>query len=302
MTKKYILTVTLNPALDKISSRGRVLISAGGKGINVARALESLGLKTCSMGFLGGTSGKILKNILRKEGLNSDFVSIQGETRINVTMENPRTLVKERFLSLGPKLHKSEIEQFKEKYIQLLSKSYGVVFSGRNALGASPSFYAHLVKLAREANIPTVVDTSGVPLELALKAKPWMIKPNLMEAEEVLGRKLNTKVLLKQALRQFHRLGVEIVLLSLGNKGAVGSNGKEMWLVQAPKIKVKNEVGCGDAMVAGFLFAYLKNDSFYEIMKCAVAAGTSNGLSLTPGAIDQRALGGILKRVQIKEL
>jgi tagatose 6-phosphate kinase len=309
---KLILTATLNPSLDKTVTIRRFcaghtfvvadsIISAGGKGINVSRVLRHLKFKTCAIGLLGGSAGRIFGQLLARERITHDFVPIRYETRTNLTIMDSYSR-RTRILEAGPKVRPADINRFKKIYRKWLKQSCFVVLSGRNAQGASDFLYAELIYLAKKENVPSILDTSGPSLRAGLKAKPFMIKLNVDEAQEALGFRLDTLCRVKKAVGQFHRLGIGMVVISMNRDGAVGSDQREMWHVRTPKIWAKNDVGCGDALLAGFLYAYLRRRPFREVLRWAVAAGTANTRTLVPGQICRDDLDKFFKAVFAKRL
>ncbi|MCR4337968.1 MAG: 1-phosphofructokinase family hexose kinase [Candidatus Omnitrophica bacterium] len=307
-----VLTVTLNPVLDKIIKvnhfeRGRehhskeMRYSAGGKGINVSRALMRFGIPALATGFLGGVSGDALAQMLREERILSDFIQIKGETRTNLTILGSTSSIT-RILEDGPRIKKEELKGFLKKVEKLLRNCSHVVFSGRNIPGAGVDIYRRLVTFTQKNGKRTVLDTSGEELQVALSAKPFLIKPNLSETESILKKKLKTLAQFEQALLDLRRLGAQNVILSLDKKGAIATDGKETWLVQPPVQKVVNTVGCGDALVAGFLAAQIQGKNFLESLQWAVAAGTGNVTSLHPGEFSMSRLRMIKKKLKIQRV
>lgn len=189
-----------------------------------------------------------------------------------------------------------EIRRFENQYRRWLRHSRWVVLAGRNAAGAPVDWYARLVRLAQREGVPAAVDTSGAALCAALKAKPFLIKPNRAEAEAVLHCRLDSPARIKKAVRGFHRRGVGVVLLSLGGRGAVVSDGQNIWYARPPRVRAANEVGCGDALLAGFLAAF-ENDSLAEALRQGVACGTANALGSTPGSIRPGDVSRLIKKV-----
>ncbi len=310
---KHVLTVTVNPAVDKTvvinhfrpghDHRCRdPILSAGGKGINVARVLHRLGVDTLATGFLGGEAGCVIMDLLKQEGMEADFLRIKGRTRINLTIADSVTNKKTRILESGPKVTGGEIRRFKEIYRQRLRHSRMVVLSGRIAKGASEDLYAQLIRLAHRQGVPSVLDTSGKSLAAGLRARPFLVKPNLKEAEEVLGRRLGSIKEIEQAVSHLHAMGIQVVIVSMDKEGAIGSNHRELWHARAPQIRLRNDVGCGDALIGGFLNAYFEGKSFGESLRRAVAAGSANAVSLVPGAIDRRDILKLSAGVQMKRI
>ena len=311
--KKYVLTVTLNPAMDKIwkgryvsagknSICEKKMLSAGGKGINVTRALNHFGLKSIATGFIGGLAGKHLCQCLQKEGIGFDFVLLNAETRTNTTIIDVRTNQITRLVEEGPRGKSRDFQNLKSKYFSLLRKRWCVVLAGRNLPGIKENVYFDLIDMAKRKNVLTILDASGKSLSFGLKAKPFMIKPNLEEAQYAIDRKLDSLLKVKKAVHFFFAMGIKISIISMGARGAVGFDGHNVYWVKPPKIKVVNPVGCGDAFIAGFLWGIYQKQTFSESMQFAVATGTMNALSLQPGDVRQRNLKRILRRVKVQAL
>ncbi|MBP7088476.1 MAG: 1-phosphofructokinase family hexose kinase [Candidatus Omnitrophica bacterium] len=311
--KPFILTVSLNPAVDKtvlVSNfqigkdfrEKSIFLSAGGKGVNVSRVLGRLGINNIACGLIGGSNGNYLKEQLTKEKIKHDFLTIKGNSRLSLTVIDPVTNVITRLLERGPEVSNYELNLFRKKFVSLLKNCRGVILSGRSIPGAPDSFYAELITIAKKKNIITVLDTSAKPYKLALLKRPFMIKPNLMEAEDLAAQKLNTLPKIKNFISSWHKKGIPVIALTLGSKGAIVSNQREMLLAQPPHVKRKNPVGCGDAFIAGFISAYLKNKNFSECVRLATSCGTANALSINPGFINLATLKKISAKVRLSNL
>ncbi len=310
---KSILTVTLNPAIDKIAQAsflglGRdnnitdVKENSGGKGINVSRALKCLGLKSVACGFAGGANGQnFLRNLLL-EGIEHNFVFIAQETRVNLTICDRSSGKMTRILEPGPAIDKKDLASFRHKFKRMACESSWVVLSGRGILGTPKEFYRELVTVAGKAGAKVVVDASGQDLRFALSGKPFLVKPNLDEAQAFLNQKLQNRAQLKTALIKFLSLGARNVIISLGSKGVVATDGKVFCSAVSPSVKVLNPVGSGDALAAGFIYAIEKKSNFLDAVAFAVAAGTANTLSIVPGHLNRAGLGGILQNVIVKDI
>ncbi len=304
-----ILTVTLNPAIDKTVnvprfSAGRdfrtndIFLCAGGKGINVSRVVKRLGGQTLATGLLAGPAGEFLHQEMLHEKIPHDFLRVQGQTRTSLTIidENEGRIT--RILEFGPWITRGDLGRLKSKLKELLKKCRCVIFSGRNAHGLPDDAYAGLIRLAERRGVLTVLDTSGPALQEGLKAGPSIIKPNLSEAEFVLERRLNSMSAIKSAVDAFHRRGISVVIISLGPRGAVFSdNGKKVWIVP-PAIRSKNAVGCGDALIAGFMHSYLQGADFAEAGLTGVAASAANVLSINSGFVDKREVERLRSRIK----
>lgn len=312
---KGILTVTVNPAVDvtvtlppvgparpshlRMRCSTNCVLSAGGKGVNVARVLRALRARVLAAGITGGETGEFFQKLLRKENIPAAFLPVKGPTRLNVTVLGPRPGGRSRVLQEGPRLTAKEIRKFEDQYRRWLRQSRLVVLAGRNAVGAPVDWYAKLIRLARREGIPVAVDTSGATLAAALKANPFLVKPNREEAEAASRCRLDSPAQIKKTLRYFHGRGVRVVLLSLGARGAVASDGKDICYARPPRVRAVNDVGCGDALLAGFLSTFDKK-SLAEALRRGVACGTANALDPVPGSIDPKQVRQLEKKVTLR--
>ena len=295
--RKYILTVTLNPALDKmVDLQGEEIFSAGGKGINVSRTLRGLKIPTIATGILGGDTGRAMRRILKKENLPHDFIFIKNETRVNVTNNSTR------LMGIGPSVTGRDLLSFEKKFKMLLKKADVVTINGRNAEGAPVDYYRRLLHLAKKQNILTALDASGIAFHEALKARPFLIKPNLLEAQQALGMTINSLRDIKKALAAFQKKGIAVTLISLAERGAAAIFKEEFWYCRVPKVTIKNEVGCGDAFLGGFLCAFQRQQPFAQALQFAAACGTCNGQSRIPGKINESDVKKLISKVRLKKL
>ena len=309
---QLVLTVTLNPVLDYVMKVPGPLsgkqtptpgfeISAGGKGINVSRALKNLNVPNLAVGFLGGRTGDRIKAILKKEHIHHDFIKIPRETRKSTTIIAGGKMT--RFMGQGPAVGLANQKLFLEKFAARLAQCRTVVISGRPAPGLPDSFYGKLIALAHARGVKTILDSSGKSFRSALQSRPFLIKPNQEEAEAFLNKKLGSLSRLKNAAQSFLRSGVSAVIISLGQEGAIGADKKGGWFAKAPRIKVENTVGCGDAMLAGFVYHQPgASEEMVEGLRTAVAAGTANCLSLRPGDIDPGQVLALRGKVRLQRL
>jgi 1-phosphofructokinase family hexose kinase len=308
---KFVLTVTLNPAVDKIIyvdrfSTGddfrasKILLSAGGKGINVSRALNHLRIKNIATGFLGGVNGELIKKKLKEEKIQNSFVEIGSQTRTNLTIVDRRNKIT-RVLEPGAAVSKQALKIFKNRFDTLLNQCDIVVFSGSLSPGLSDSVYAELIEAARRKNVKVILDTSGKPLRLGLRAEPFAIKPNLKEAQALLKSKLNSLNQIKAAVEYLLEMA-KIVIFSLAEKGIVVGYRDKVLLAKAPKLNCLNNVGCGDSLIAGFIYALRKGFSFKKGVSFATAVGSANVLTSIPGEIYKKDINRILTQVKLKEL
>jgi 1-phosphofructokinase family hexose kinase len=287
-----ILTVTVNPSVDKSIrvqriERGKehrsedLILRAGGKGINVSRTLRKLGMDSIVTGFVGGAAGSCFKKMLSLEKLSFDFVEVCGETRTNLSMIETSTGQTTRILESGPRIRLTERSAFKRLCARHLEKVDHLVIAGKQIPGGE-GLYNELICMAHKRGVRTILDTSGPSLEEGLQARPYMIKPNRLEAEEFFQQSLSSKQAWKKAVQRFLERGIAVVVISLGERGAVGSDGEEVWWGKVPILGKGPTVGCGDAFIAGFLYANRYQYSFAQALCCGIAAGSANAGNQTP--------------------
>ncbi|MBU4332854.1 MAG: 1-phosphofructokinase family hexose kinase [Candidatus Omnitrophica bacterium] len=308
--KPCVLTVTLNPVIDKAVivpdfKVGRdfreesMSVSAGGKGINVSQVLSHIGVKNIATGFLGVIGGSYIKDELAKQKIENAFIMIDGIVRTSLTIIDTKNSKLTRILERGPKVKLSDINKFKGKYSALLNRVSVVVLSGRSIPGAYNSLYAQLIRMAKQKKVLTVFDTSGEPFPRGLKEKPFMIKPNVDEAEELLGRRIRSKKEICVALKEFKERGIELAVITDGSRGAYLYDKDRLIQATPPKINRKNPVGCGDAFIAGFVGLYIKNRPLEECVSWAVACGAANASSIDPGEVSKQTVLECFKQVKI---
>lgn len=310
---KRVLTVTLNPAVDRMVEipeftagksyvKGPEHVSAGGKGINVSRALKCLNVPSMATGILGGCSGRVtILKMLRKERMAQDFYKFGGYSRTSLTVIDPVLGRATQILEEGPKITAEQLAGFKEKFQQQLPKSNYVAIAGRNARGVSDRFYAELISMAAQLQVPVLLDTHGPALAYGIKAGPAVVTPNLQEAQKVAGRRLSSHSDLKYALKFLADLGAQSAVITLGEDGAVGFSGGEMMFTEIPAIKPYNVVGCGDAFNAGLIAALLEGRGFALAMRSAAACATASALTVTPGNFEQEEYQRVFKRTKVRK-
>jgi len=287
-----IATVTLNPCLDQhINVDGlkvdgtnrwsRLYRYAGGKGIDVSRAIHEMGGRTTAYGFIGGPDGRALEILLDEDGVPFSFTPIQRETRTNFIITDTRTYRQTRIDAPGPNISKDELERFIRKMRQIYPRPDLVVISGSIPPGVPANFYYDSVMEARGFKVRAIVDTEGQWLEEAIKAKPCCIKPNVHEAEGLLGMELPTEEAIVKGALKLVKSGVKIAVISRGKDGIIAATRGRIFKAVPPKVKVRSAVGAGDCTVAGLALKLASGEPLIEACRLAVAMGTA--AVLTPG-------------------
>ena len=296
-----VATITLNPAVDKTLNASRVVMGtvnrmdsatnmAGGKGINVAKVLSQYDVKVKTLGFIGGYSGDIINDAVKKMGATPCFTRVSGDTRTSVNLITEDGYITE-FLEPGPMIQPSELEEFYATYEKEIEDCKIVVISGSAPQGVGPEAYVKMIDLANSKGKKVMLDTSGDNLKKGMYARPFMMKPNLKELESLMGRRIQGIQEVTESALQIVEWGVPNVLVSMGSKGilyARDNDGKnEVYYVQAPSIRAVNSVGSGDSAVAAFVISYLQGLNPEETIKRCVAISAANACSLENGVISK---------------
>ncbi|MFC1991216.1 1-phosphofructokinase [Chloroflexota bacterium] len=281
-----IATITLNPALDlHISVQGlmveetnrwvRLRRYAGGKGIDVSRAIHEMGGVTIAYGFIGGTNGRVLEILLDKEGVAYSFTPIEQETRTDFVITDTLTSQQTRIDAPGPHISKKELDRFIRKMKRIRPQPNLVVAGGSVPPGVPVNIYSDIVSDARSFGVRTILDSGGQWLEEGLKAKPYLVKPNVHEAEVLLGRELPTEEAIIEAVFELLDMGVEVAVISRGENGIIAATKRSLIKAVPPPVKVRNAVGAGDCTVAGLALKLAYGEPLLEACRLAVAMGTA---------------------------
>ncbi len=311
-----IITVTLNAAIDRTLSvpnfrpgrRHRTVDTqtmAGGKGVNVARALKHLGQPVIATGFAGGPTGTRIVEQLTDESILTDFVRIREESRTNLSVVDPTTGEQTEVNERGATVTSREMELFHDKLLYLSRGAEVVVFAGSLPPGVEPDAYASLIRELRKQGLTTVVDTDGEPLRLAVRAEPDVVSPNVLEAEELVGHEFNDDEDRVIAVREMVGLGAKEAIMTVEN-GCFASIPTETGphLVQArvePREPVAS-VGSGDAFLAGYVAARYSGKPPEECLRFGVACGAESVQRLGAGVIDPREVDRLLPEVELVSL
>lgn len=277
-----IYTLTLNPAIDyvigvegfkpgTINRTSYENVYAGGKGLNVSTVLNNLGVDNIALGFIAGQTGDMLESMAKADGIRTEFICCKrGNTRINVKMKSG---VEETEINgQGPKLTTEDVDSLMKQLSQLSSEDI-LVISGSAPKGIS---YVDICELVSKKGTQIVIDISGQALLDCLRYKPLLVKPNNIELADMLGESIASVDDVIKKAKKLQELGAQNVMVSMAGDGAVliDANG-EVHVCEAPKGTVINSVGAGDTTVAAFIEKYLVNDSYEDILRYAVCAGSA---------------------------
>ncbi|MFD0143892.1 MULTISPECIES: 1-phosphofructokinase family hexose kinase [unclassified Streptomyces] len=302
-----ILTVTLNTALDltyrvpaltpHASHRvTQVIERPGGKGLNVARVLAALGHETVVTGFAGGSTGEILRGHLTATPVRDELVPIAGHTRRTVAIADTTTGDTTQLNEPGPAITPAEWTTLTTRYTGLLAGASAVALCGSLPPGIHVGAYAELIRLARAAGVPVLLDTSGEPLRRGIAARPDVVKPNADELAQLTGSREPHR-----ATRDARRRGAHAVVSSLGPQGMLAATPDGLWHAAPPAAVKGNPTGAGDSAVAGLLAGLVDRLPWPDRLTHAVALSAATVLSPVAGEFDRGAYEELLTRVTVTE-
>ena len=283
-----IYTVTFNPAIDyvvelvsfnigEINRTTREYMNLGGKGVNVSRVLTNLEVPNVALGFVAGFTGDALRNGLERMGVKTDFISLkEGNTRINVNIKG----VEETDINArGPEIPNSAIDEL-FKRLDNLQSGDTLVLAGSIPTSLPNDMYERIMERLYGKGIRFVVDATRDLLVKSLKYEPFLIKPNNHELGEIFGLELTTENEIIYYARELKKQGAKNVLISMAGDGAILVDENDVaHKIGTPKGKVKNSVGAGDSMVAGFCAGYLEKGDYKYALRMGTAAGSASAFS-----------------------
>ena len=312
-----ILCVNPNAAIDKtviVSSfqLGKIhrpeVVKAlpGGKGCNVARALKRLGESPVVTGWVGGSAGQFIEKGLHDEGIQTDFVWTDFESRTCLSiLDNTNHLITEIY-EKGDPIPPKQVDAMRDYFRTIIGQYKAVTFSGSLPPGVPLDFYADLISLANDAGVPAFLDSSNkTALQHGLEASPFLIKPNEGEVASLVGESLGSDSNISEYAHAAVSLSQEygsIVALSLGAQGAIVAKDADVLHVQNPTVAAKSAVGSGDCTLAGFAYGFTHGFAFEDALKYGVAAGTANTLIVGAGNFTRADFERVRARIKITSL
>lgn len=304
------LTVTFNPALDKTlvvesNPPGETVRAiqtvdlAGGKGINVARALRALGAPVRALAPLGGFPGAHAAELARQEGIELLALPIAGRTRTALTIRDRQSGMYWHYLEPGPELTEAELTALKESFEHALESCHSVALSGSLPCASMAPVVCWMVRTASEAGRRVALDSFGPMHAGAMEAGPWLAKPNVEEWAAATGDTLRTEADRWAALERMAEWGVRLPVLSMGPDGALALVDTVRYWVIPPRADPVNDLGGGDSMVAGILWAAHAGYSLIECLAWGAACGAANAAVWDPGAIDLATVTRLVGEVRV---
>ncbi len=311
-----ILTVTLNIALDRtvavprmaLGNRHRVVDSrraAGGKGVNIARALKCLGEPVIATGFAAGPTGARIRELLDGEQVLHDFVEVAGDSRTNLSVVDPTSGEQTEINERGPQVAAADLEHFRERLLYLAGGAEFCVIAGSLPPGAEADHYGSLIEGLRAMGVQTLLDIDGEPMRVGLRAQPSIVVPNVGEAEEAVGYEFTEAEDLNTALADLVRMGADEAIITTANGCAalVGEGqAKHVFEATIEPLAAVASVGSGDAFLAGFVAARRAGRPIEDCLGYGVACGAESTQHLGAGTLERAEVEKLVGRVTVNRL
>jgi len=311
-----VVTVTMNAAIDRTltvpnfqrGQRHRAsagLTLAGGKGINIARALKRLGVPVVATGLAGGRTGTRIVEELTSEAILNDFVRIDDESRTSTAIVDPTGGSYTELNEWGPHVSGEELEMLLEKLVYLSQGADYVVFAGSLPRGIDDDFYGEAVHELNRRGAQTVLDAEGEPLRLGVQAEPLLVSPNEREAEALVGQEFNDDDDFLTGLETIAEMGARNVLVTR-ESGCWAllrtDRHASRYRAEAPRVEPVSAVGSGDVLLAAFVAARLDGRADEEALRAAVAAGAASTLEICAGRFEPREAGRLVGSIEVSQL
>jgi 1-phosphofructokinase family hexose kinase len=314
-----IITVTLNAAIDKtlavpnfrLGRRHRAVeqtAMAGGKGVNVARALKALGQPVIATGVAGGPTGTRIIEHLTEEAILNDFVRIREESRTSTAVVDPTSGEQTEINERGPKVTEAELELFVDKLLYLAKGAAVCVFAGSLPRGVDAGLYARLVEELKKLDVTVVLDAEGEPVRLATRSGPDVVSPNELEAEELVGHEFADDDDRRTGMREILEMGAREALMTLPDGCLAmlgdGPDSDSLCLYRATlePLEPVSAVGSGDAFLAGYVAARYGGRPPQECLGFGVACGAESTQHFGAGVLDAREAERLAQEVRVETL
>lgn len=302
-----IYTLTLNPSIDYVINLDEVKLGelnriqadhffTGGKGINVSRVLKNLGHANTALGFMGGFTGDFVAGELAKENIQTDFTAIEEYTRINIKV---KAAEETELNGQGPRIDEAAATKLLDQLAAVQPDDL-VIISGSQPPNLPADYYQQIIAAIKEAGAEFVIDTTGKALEDALASKPFLVKPNDVELAELFNVTLKTEADYMKYGQKLIEAGARFAIVSLGSKGALLFSDEGIFRGNSPKGTVKNTVGAGDSMIAGFVGTFLETEDLQEAFKIGLASGGAT--AFTEDLATKEEIETLYPQIQIEKI
>jgi 1-phosphofructokinase len=305
-----VVTVALNPVVDwtvwipdfgpgRVNRVQREQTDAGGKGVNVASFLADYGFRVAVTGLRGVDNREIFQSFLATRGISDRFVDIPGTTRTGVKIvdqvQGQTTDI--NFPGLPPRA--ADLDALERVLRDLIDQCDWFVLTGRLPPGVSPAFYGEWIRVLNGAGKRAVLDTSGEALRLGVAEAPTVIKPNLAELSELAGREIRTEAEILQVARGLLAEGIQYVVVSMGERGALFVGNDEAVSAVPPSVEITSTVGAGDALLAGTIAGLLRGLPLTDVARLATAFASGALTQVTHGLPPADVVGNLARQVVV---
>lgn len=308
-----IITVTLNPALDKtvrvsdfridhVCRVEEARLDPGGKGISISKVIHSLGGRSVAVGIVGGAAGEYIRDQLDFMGIRNDFVFSRTETRTNLKIVDPVRHTNTDINETGAAVTAHTLQEVWEKVTDLTHAGDTVVFAGKNPPGVADAQLAEWITALKQEDVKVALDTVGMPMKIGVAAGPTVIKPNTAELEDLCETELNTRDELVAAARKVAANGVAHVIVSMGSDGALFVTENHVLYAKGVALPVSAASGAGDALLASFLYDLERGLPPEETAARAVAVATANAACTGKKPAPLETIQPLLNQVQVERL
>lgn len=308
-----ILTVTLNAAVDKryeiekfavgqVNRTKNCQMSAGGKGLNVARAAVLAGDSVIATGFTGGYTGRLIEKLAQEDGIATDFIHVESESRTCMNIFDKASGVQTEILEGGIEISKEKQEELMRRYKILAQNADAVTISGSIPKGVDSSIYMRMIEAVKKLNKPVLLDTSGAALCECVKAAPALIKPNQDEIVQLTGQQIKDEASLIEAGQKLQASGIKYVVISLGKDGSLMISENGVFKATVPKLDAVNTVGCGDAMLAALACGLCRQWTEEELLRHAGAVSAANAMHERTGYFQKAVYKNLYPQIQIEKI
>ncbi len=305
-----LIAVCVSPAIDRnyvlesllpgtLHRAANPRITAGGKGVNVARVLAMMGEKPVLLGFAAGEAGRFLHRELQKVGVRTHMTGVSGETRVTLNLLDRSSGLETEITEAGPTVGSDSLQQFLFHYEDTVESGDLVVLSGGLPDGAPVDLYANLIRIAHAKGARCVLDTGAGALQAALAEKPELVKPNVRELSALCGRPLRLKREIIEAVRA---LGIERAAVSMGDKGALLVTPESAWHATALPVSVRSTIGSGDALTAGLALGLHRKMPWKKALAFATACAASNASRVEVGTVDRAEVEAWTALVKVRKV
>jgi tagatose 6-phosphate kinase len=283
--------------IDAVNRTGEIGECASGKSINVARVAHTLGARVLAMGFAGGMRGERLRADLTAGGIAHDFVTVKPHTRLCITVVDRAAGTATELVEESAPLADEDYAALLVRVEDRLEDFKAIVLSGSLTPGGPAGFYAEIVRRAVERGIPTLVDAREQPLLQAAEAGATICKPNASELAATLGRSIDSTAALADAIAALCSRGAGWTAVTAGKADTFVGNGKVLYRLRTPEVKVISPIGSGDAFAAGLICGMLRDLPMPEAARLAVACGAANAMTDQAGVVDQVTVEKLVEQV-----